>query len=115
MPLIRAALSIRFSVRELCEVFRERDSGAAPCPHVRELAAEKLVAVEARIRELQSCRRELRKTLAHGLNWLQYSPRRIRRFPRETKGVAQKPYPRARCKPLILCATKLKFGVAKNN
>ena len=64
VQLIRAALSIGFSVRELCEIFRERDSGAAPCRRVRNLAAEKLVALEARLRELQSCRRELRKALA---------------------------------------------------
>jgi DNA-binding transcriptional MerR regulator len=61
--LIRAALSIGLSVRELCEIFRERDSGAAPCRRVRKLAVEKLGAVEVRIRELQSCQRELRKTL----------------------------------------------------
>jgi hypothetical protein len=47
-------LSIGFSVRELCEIFRERDSGAAPCRRVRDLAAEKLGDVEARLRELKS-------------------------------------------------------------
>jgi DNA-binding transcriptional MerR regulator len=62
--LIRAALSIGFSVSELCDIFRERNSGAAPCHRVRKLAAEKLVALEARLRDLQSCRRELRKGLA---------------------------------------------------
>jgi DNA-binding transcriptional MerR regulator len=63
VQLIRAALSIGFSVRELCEVFRERDSGAAPCRRVRNLAAEKLRNIDSRLRELQSCRRELRKAL----------------------------------------------------
>lgn len=63
VQLIRAALSIGFSVRELCEIFRERDSGAAPCRRVRNLAAEKLNAVETKLRELQSCRRELRKAI----------------------------------------------------
>lgn len=64
VQLIRAALSIGFSVRELCEIFRERDSGAAPCRRVRDLAAGKLRDVESRLRELKSCRRELRKALA---------------------------------------------------
>jgi DNA-binding transcriptional MerR regulator len=64
VQLIRAALSIGFSVRELTEILRERDQGVAPCRRVRKLAAEKLVLLEARLRELQSCRRELRKTLA---------------------------------------------------
>jgi DNA-binding transcriptional MerR regulator len=61
--LIRAALSIGFSVSELCEILRDRNRGAAPCRRVRRLAAEKLVALEERLRELQSCRRELRKAL----------------------------------------------------
>ena len=73
--LIRAALSIGFSVRELCEIFRERDSGAAPCRRVRDLAAEKLGDVEVRLRELQSCRSELRKTLAQWDRLLAKTPR----------------------------------------
>jgi MerR family transcriptional regulator, copper efflux regulator len=73
--LIRAALSIGFSVRELREIFRERDRGAAPCRRVRELAAEKLGAVEVRLRELRSCRSELRKTLAQWDRLLAKTPR----------------------------------------
>jgi MerR family copper efflux transcriptional regulator len=72
--LIRAALSIGFSVRELCEIFRERDSGAAPCRRVRELAAQKLGDVEVRLRELRSCQRELRKTLAQWDRLLAQTP-----------------------------------------
>jgi DNA-binding transcriptional MerR regulator len=62
--LIRGALSIGFSVAELTAIFRERDRGGAPCRRVRELAAEKLAALEVQLRELRSWRRELRKTLA---------------------------------------------------
>jgi DNA-binding transcriptional MerR regulator len=62
--LIRGALSIGFSVNELAAIFRERDHGGAPCHRVRDLAAEKLVALEAQLRDLQSWRRVLRKTLA---------------------------------------------------
>ena len=62
--LIRGALSIGFSVTELSAIFQERDRGGAPCRRVRELAAHKLVAIEGQLRELQSWRRELRKTLA---------------------------------------------------
>jgi DNA-binding transcriptional MerR regulator len=75
VQLIRAALSIGFSVRELCDIFRERESGAAPCRRVRNLAAEKLDAVEARLRELQSCRRELRKALGEWDQLLAKTPR----------------------------------------
>lgn len=64
LQLIRGALSIGFSVRELAEILRERDSGAAPCHKVRKATAEKLAAIEARIRALRSLRRDLRKQLA---------------------------------------------------
>ena len=63
MRLIRAGLSIGFSVTELADIFRERNTGGAPCRRVRNLAAEKLAALEERLRELQSRRRELRSTL----------------------------------------------------
>lgn len=75
VQLIQAALSIGFSVRELCDIFRERESGGAPCRRVRNLAAEKLGAVEARLRELQSCRRELRKALVEWDRLLAKTPR----------------------------------------
>jgi MerR family transcriptional regulator, copper efflux regulator len=75
VQLIRAALSIGFSVSELCEIFRERATGAAPCRRVRKLAAEKLYDVESRLRELQSCRRELRKALAEWDRILAKTPR----------------------------------------
>jgi DNA-binding transcriptional MerR regulator len=62
--LIQGALAIGFSVKELAAIFGERDRGGAPCHRVRALAAEKLVALEVRLRNLRSWRRELRKTLA---------------------------------------------------
>jgi DNA-binding transcriptional MerR regulator len=64
VQMIRGALSIGFSVNELADIFRERSSGAAPCHRVRKLAAEKLVALEARLNDMLSCRRDLRHALA---------------------------------------------------
>lgn len=64
VKLIRGALSIGFSVDELAMILRDRDRGGAPCRRVRQLAAEKLVAIEAQLRDLQSWRHELRQTLA---------------------------------------------------
>lgn len=75
LQLIRGALSIGFSVRELAEVLTERDSGAAPCHRVRKAAAEKLAGIEARIRGLQSLRRDLRKQLAVWDKLLANTPR----------------------------------------
>jgi MerR family copper efflux transcriptional regulator len=62
--LVRRALSTGFSVNELTDILRERDHGGAPCQRVRKLAAEKLVTLDAQLRELQSRRRLLRSTLA---------------------------------------------------
>ncbi len=75
VQLIRGALSIGFSVSDLASIFRERDCGGAPCRRVRELAAEKLVDLEARLRDLQSWRRELRHTLAEWDRLLAQTPR----------------------------------------
>jgi DNA-binding transcriptional MerR regulator len=75
MHLIRAGLSIGFSVSELAEILRERNSGGAPCRRVRKLAAEKLVLLEKRLRELQSWRRELRSTISAWDRTLAKTPR----------------------------------------
>lgn len=75
MRMIRAGLSIGFSVSELADIFSERDSGGAPCRRVRKLAAEKLAVLEARLQELQSWRRELRSTLLAWDRTLAKTPR----------------------------------------
>lgn len=73
--LIRSALSIGFSVRELRDILCERDLGGTPCGRVRKLAGEKLQALEVRLRELKSLQRELRSTLAEWDFLLSESPR----------------------------------------
>ena len=62
--LIRGALSIGFTLKELVAILGERDRGGVPCHRVRALAAGKLADLEARLRDLKAWRRELRKTLA---------------------------------------------------
>jgi DNA-binding transcriptional MerR regulator len=64
VEMIRGALSIGFSVNELADIFRERNSGAAPCHRVRKMAAEKLVDLEARLRDLRHTLREWDRLLA---------------------------------------------------
>jgi DNA-binding transcriptional MerR regulator len=73
--LIRGALAIGFSVRELAAIFAERDRGGVPCHRVRELAREKLAVVETSLRELQVWRRELKTTLAGSDRLLGKTPR----------------------------------------
>jgi DNA-binding transcriptional MerR regulator len=73
--LIQGALAMGFSVKELAAIFGERDRGGAPCRRVRALAAERLVILEARLRDLRSWRHELRKTLAEWDRLLTDTPR----------------------------------------
>lgn len=61
--LIRAALTIGFTLNELTEVFRVRDGHGRPCAKVRQLAGEKLQNLEQQIRELGVLRKELRDVL----------------------------------------------------
>jgi len=73
--LIRSALSMGFSIRELAEILGERDRGVAPCHRVRELAGRKLAELESRIRELQRWQRELRAAIAEWDRLLARTPR----------------------------------------
>jgi len=73
--LIRGALSIGFTVKELGTILADHDRGGAPCRRVRSLAADKLAAVELQLRTLRLWRRELRAALA---DW----DRRLRNTPR---------------------------------
>jgi DNA-binding transcriptional MerR regulator len=63
---IRVALAIGFSLGELAEVFKTRDSGGVPCRSVRALAEKKLEAVEERLAELRRHRELLASVL---LDW----------------------------------------------
>jgi DNA-binding transcriptional MerR regulator len=60
---IRNARRCGFSLKELASFFRRREQGAPPCREVRAMAADKLVALEREIRELQSLRAAMRTVL----------------------------------------------------
>ena len=61
--LVRRALAVGFTLDELANILRVRDSGGAPCHEVRALAQTKLSHIEAQLRELIGLRDELRTTL----------------------------------------------------
>lgn len=61
--LVRRALAVGFTLDELAAILRERGGGRPPCRRVRELAAQKLAAVEERLGELASLRDELQAIL----------------------------------------------------
>ena len=63
VQLVRRALAVGFTLDELGTVLKVRDRGGVPCRRVRELAAEKLLAIESRLSELSALRDELRSSL----------------------------------------------------
>ena len=46
MRMIRRALAVGFSLKELARILLLRERGGAPCREVRDMAAEKLVELE---------------------------------------------------------------------
>ena len=62
--LVQRALVVGFTLDELARVLRERDRGAPPCRGVRDLVAQRLTDLEARLQELTGLRPELRQILA---------------------------------------------------
>ena len=74
VQMIRGALSVGFSIKELGQIFTVRDHGGTPCHQVRKLGTEKLGLIESRIHDLQSKRHELKKTLAEWDRLLKRTP-----------------------------------------
>jgi hypothetical protein len=60
---VRRALAVGFTLDELGVALKIRDRGGAPCRRVRELAAEKLSAIESQLSDLGALRDELRSSL----------------------------------------------------
>ena len=61
--LIRRALVVGFSLRELASVLRQRDRGPAPCQRVRAVVGARLQALEQQLLDLMTIRDELRIVL----------------------------------------------------
>jgi DNA-binding transcriptional MerR regulator len=63
LRLIRAALSIGFTINELAGVLKIRDAGGAPCRNVRTLANLKLRVLDRQIEQLSALRVNLQRVL----------------------------------------------------
>ena len=61
--LIRGAVRVGFSLRQLATFLREREAGYAPCRRVRAAAEQILAGVDQQIAELQTSRDMLRGML----------------------------------------------------
>ncbi len=63
VQLVRRALAMGFTLDELGTVLKMRERGGVPCRRVRDLAAEKLSAVESQLATLLILRDELQTAL----------------------------------------------------
>jgi DNA-binding transcriptional MerR regulator len=63
VQLIRNALAMGFSLRELASILKIRDQGGIPCGEVRRMAADKVAAIIMQIEELTSYRDHLQQVL----------------------------------------------------
>jgi DNA-binding transcriptional MerR regulator len=61
--LIRGALSLGFTIAEMKQLLRQRDTGGAPCLLARRIAQTKLDLLEQELEEMQEYRKILRKAL----------------------------------------------------
>lgn len=59
VAMIRRALVIGFSIKDLAGVFRERDRGGAPCRRVRGIVAGRLAQIDDEISALQALKTQL--------------------------------------------------------
>ena len=61
LGFVRAAQAVGLSLGEIRQVIAVRDDGQAPCAHITDLLLRHADDLDARIRELQTLRDELRK------------------------------------------------------
>jgi DNA-binding transcriptional MerR regulator len=73
--LIRAALSIGFTLDELARILKIRDSGGVPCNRVRDLTHAKLQGLEQHIQQVIGLRDQLREVLRTWDRTLKQTPR----------------------------------------
>lgn len=74
VQLARRALQLGFSLKELSEILRSRDSGGVPCYRVLNLTEEKLGLLEQRIQELQQTQDYMRKLVRDWRKKLKHTP-----------------------------------------
>jgi DNA-binding transcriptional MerR regulator len=53
------AKALGFTLREIQQILSLRDAGCEPCPYLRDLLAQKLVDIDARLQQLSQLRAEL--------------------------------------------------------
>ncbi|GAB2781175.1 Zn(2+)-responsive transcriptional regulator [Halomonas shantousis] len=66
LQFIQRARTLGFSVREISDILEHADHGDSPCPMVRDLLAQRLPLIHARIQELQALANRMEQAMA---NW----------------------------------------------
>jgi MerR family transcriptional regulator, copper efflux regulator len=61
LSFVRAGQAVGLTLGEIRQIMAFRDDGQAPCAHVTDLLQRHAADLDARIRELQQLRRELRQ------------------------------------------------------
>jgi len=74
VQLAQRALQLGFSLNELSEILRNRDSGGVPCHRVLKLTEEKLHLIGQRIQELQRTQSYMRTLLHDWRKKLKHTP-----------------------------------------
>ena len=74
VQLAQRALQLGFSLKELAEILRNRDSSGVPCHRVLSLTEEKLRLLGQRIQELQQTQEYLRKLVRDWRKKLRHTP-----------------------------------------
>lgn len=59
VAIVRRALAIGFSLKDLAAIFRDRDRGGAPCRRVRGIVADRLSRVDQEIASLVKLKSEM--------------------------------------------------------
>jgi DNA-binding transcriptional MerR regulator len=59
VALIRRALAIGFSIKDLARVLREREQGGAPCRKVRAIVGDRLARIDAEVAALLALKADL--------------------------------------------------------
>lgn len=80
LALIRNALAVGFTLRELTDILRERDAGGAPCKRVAALAVKKIGLVDTQIAELRRLKDLLKRRVRSWNTRLESTPSGVRAF-----------------------------------
>jgi DNA-binding transcriptional MerR regulator len=59
VAIVRRALAMGFSLKDLAAIFRDRDRGAAPCRRVRGIVADRLSKIDGEIAALRKLKSEM--------------------------------------------------------